>query len=117
MSYELRWNLAKIRDIKASAIQPNPGMHDLRIKSHAPNVAAVGEPAAAQPRTGSHEARQVYLKKADFDPSKGGAGYTEGCQKCRNMRLGVTSSAPHSDGCRNRMKEHLGQSEIGKARV
>ena len=60
-------------------------------------------------------ARQVYMKRADFEAY----GQTEGCPRCEmDMRYGYGRSTKlHSHACRTRMMGCLAQTEAGRQRL
>ena len=70
---DTRWDPGLVKAIKATAVQPNPGQTDLRIRSHirATDGGAPAVPPALPPREGNHEARQMYLRKSDFEGEHG----------------------------------------------
>ena len=79
----------------------------MRIKTHVRDPEVVPAPVAEPlPRAGAPGAHQLYLKKGDFE-GPNGAGFTDGCQRCRSMRFGLTATGAHSDECRAKMMEHL----------
>jgi hypothetical protein len=63
-----QWNKDAILNLKATAVQPNEGSEDMRIRTRprllAPEVVQrEPEPREAEPREGAHDGRQIYLKK------------------------------------------------------
>ena len=108
----IRWSKDKALELRATAIQPNPGQDDLRIRTHVRDPAPIRAPMVAQPNEGNHDARQVYLKKQDFE-GEAGAGYTLGCPRCAKMRLGLMPSGPHNAECRAKMAERLSKTTEG----
>ena len=59
----------------------------------------------------------MYVKKADVDPAEDGIGYTEGCPGCKALMKGTDYAVGHNEGCRRRVREKVGQSHAGVARV
>ena len=106
LSEDIRWDENKVMAVRATAIQPNPGQEDLRLRTHIRDPAPQTAPLVGQPSEGNHDARQVYLKKQNFEGDSG-AGYTPGCPRCAKMRLGLQAAGPHNSECRARLAEHL----------
>jgi len=65
-------------------------------------------------------ARRLELRQGDFDPDKGGFGWTEHCPKCdkaRSYGWKESINMQHSGQCRARIEAELAQTERGKARL
>lgn len=111
----IRWERDKVLAIRATVVQPNPGQHDMRIRTHLREPLPPRPPLVAQPSEGNHDARQIYMTKADFDEGKHGAGYTDGCSRCSKMRLGLPVAGAHSAECRTHMQNTLPKLLQGKS--
>ena len=75
------------------------------------------EEAGEPPRT--RRAKRLELRQGDFDPAKGGFGWTEHCPKCDKARTyGWKESVniEHPQQCRSRIEAELAQTEKGRAR-
>ena len=62
LSDNIRWDRDKVMAIRATAVQPNPGQEDLRIRTHIRDPVPPRAPVVAQPNEGNHDARQICLK-------------------------------------------------------
>ena len=75
--------------------------------------------AAEGPAKGRHAIR-LELRQGDFDPDKGGFGWTEHCPKCDKARTygwKESINMQHSAQRRARVEAELTQTERGKARL
>ena len=71
-------------------------------------------PAAGAPTSGGgFVPRRTRLNKADFMEH----GFTVGCPGCAWIQAPVGQSKNHSEPCRTRMEERLGESEVGQDRL
>ena len=116
MEEGLQWNKDAILNLKATAVQPNEGSEITRIRTRTRLLAAEVVHREPEQREGAHDGRQIYLKKGDFEGPEG-AGYTDGCPRCRSMRFGMTLVGAHSAACRQKMTERLRKSTVGQGRV
>ena len=61
-------------------------------------------------------ARQIYLKKKDFEDF----GWTRGCARCFRIRMcgkATRESRPHSQQCRDRITNELAKAAAGQLRI
>ena len=108
-----RWDGAKLEkmDVTVQAMHTGRGA---RTVPFAPREA--DEPEAPRGR----QARRLELRQADFDPSMGGYGWTEHCQKCTKARLygwKESINTQHSAQCRSRIEAELATTEKGRERL
>ena len=108
---EHRWSKVLVKNMRGTPQQPNPLKRGIAI----PVKVTFDPPASAValPSGPLREERRVRRMKITGDLlSK--YGYTEGCDGCRYKRAGLEDARPHSEQCRNRIREAMQGDAIGQ---
>ena len=106
-----RWDAALIKEIKGTPKQPDPSRAGFEIPTKInfdPEIREV--PQLSQPKRKDIDIRRMRITPALLQRY----GYTEGCEGCRYKRAGLADGRSHSERCRTRIYEAMGESEEGK---
>lgn len=118
---EFQWDSELFAKVKGTPWAPVPGRtarpeeaeelaESVSVEPELPDVKA-SEAAAADRK---EVLRRVYIRQADLEVR----GYTASCPACGFIRAGVSrEGVPHTEFCRARVVEKLGNSEEGKKRL
>ncbi len=109
-----RWSADMIKKIVGSPKDPVPGSSLRRIPAFAKKFEdEKGEKATFVPaKDADPEVRVAYIYKGDIEKH----GPTTGCAGCKAAMSGSKYRAKHSEECRKRMEELIGQDPEGKQR-
>ena len=115
MPLSKRWSAEKLESMHVNRQAAHEG-RGARAVPFAPReqVEADEEPARRR------HARRLELRQGDFDPDKGGFGWTEHCPKCTKARTygwKESLNMQHSQQCRARIEAELAQTEKGRTRL
>ena len=114
MPLSQRWSAEKLEDIDV----PRKGMHAGRGARAVPFTDRAPDHSEAVRK--ARTARRLELRQSDFDPARGGHGWTEHCPKCNHARLHgwrSASTAQHSAACRARIEKELVNTARGRERL
>ena len=119
-----RWSNVLLSKIIGTPCEPNPGSHDMRIKTVTADARALPRRVESDGRL--QQTRRMRLMQKDFRDF----GYTVGCGGCDTMQSGRTvqirrgtgygttvAHKPHSKACRDRIYGHLMETEAGRDRL
>ena len=115
---EERWSASFLQELKGCPQQPVPGRDSYRMPNYVRPELVGGEKSDAPsgfrpPPPENPQVRGLYVKPKMIEDH----GPTPGCKRCRAVVRGVSSSAPHSNECRDRFTELIKVTPEGAAKA
>ena len=106
-----RWNAAKIQSIQGTPRQPDPNKPGGRI----PVRVRFGEEEPVDSEDGEAKTKEVEFRRFRITPELlEKHGYTDNCEGCRHKKAKMKSTRPHTEECRNRIREEMMKNEEDK---
>ena len=110
-----RWSAGKLQEVNVTV----KDLHLARGARAVPFQERDGELGKEAP-VHSRAPRKLELRQSDFDPARGGFGWTEHCSKCMRAKdygWKQAANSQHSAACRARVEAELAQTEQGRIRL
>ena len=109
-----RWSAERLKTMRGTPQQPDPrkpGTHvPIQVCFDPPSIGTVDESTPLRREKG---VRRMKITKRMFEDH----GYSEGCEGCRYQRAGMAEQRVHSEECRAKLVEQMGETEAGRQKI
>ena len=105
------WDSGLLKEMKGTPRQPNPNREGCNIQTQINFDPEIGEEQQqTQASRKEFDIRRMRITKALLSKY----GYTEGCEGCRYKTAGLSDGRNHTERCRSRIVEAMGETVEGR---